>query len=74
MDAFLGFWDRVELWLVTLPFAVQLAVMLAMGAVPFLLVAALVDRVADVLVGGFRAVVDRITPSPAGVADPGEEE
>lgn len=57
VSAFLGFWDRTELWLVTLPFVLQVLIMLAVG-LPLFLVAALgVERVADVLVRGFRGLV-----------------
>lgn len=57
MKAFLEFWDRVELWLVTLPFPLQVFIMLAAGIPLFLLVAAVVERVADVLVHRFRGLV-----------------
>lgn len=57
MTAFLGFWDRVELWLVTLPFPLQVLIMLAAGIPVFLLVAVAVERVADVLVHRFRSLV-----------------
>lgn len=57
MTAFLGFWDRVELWLVTLPFPLQVLIMLAAGIPLFLLVAAVVERVADMLVHRFRGLV-----------------
>ncbi|HHX86317.1 MAG TPA: hypothetical protein GX694_13545, partial [Actinomycetales bacterium] len=54
MTAFLGFWDRVELWLVTLPFALQVLIMVVMGLPVFLLVATGVERVSDLLVRGMR--------------------
>lgn len=57
MLAFLQFWDRVELWLVTLPFALQVIIMLAMGIPLFLLIAVAVEKVADVLVHKFRGLV-----------------
>ena len=57
MTAFLRFWDRVELWLATLPFPLQVAIMLAMGLPLFFLVAVAVERFADVLVHRFRALV-----------------
>lgn len=57
MTAFLGFWDRIELWLVTLPFPLQVLIMLAAGIPVFLLVAVVVEQVADVLVHQFRRLV-----------------
>lgn|GEM_PF-4965713 len=57
MEAFLQFWDRVELWLVTLPFALQLSVMLVVGVPVFASVAVLVDLVADRVVGAARRLV-----------------
>ena len=57
MTAFLEFWDRVELWLVTLPFPLQVLIMLALGVPLFSLVAVVVERVADVLVHRFRGLV-----------------
>lgn len=57
MSAFLGLWDRLELWLVTLPFALQVLIMMAMGLPLFVLVATGVQRVADLLVHGFRGLV-----------------
>lgn len=63
MSAFLGFWDRVELWLVTLPFALQVLIMTAMGIPLFLLVATVVERVSDLIVRGMRGLV---APSAAG--------
>lgn len=57
MTAFLQFWDKLELWLVTLPFPLQVLIMLAMGIPLFLLVAVLVEKVADVLVNRFRGLV-----------------
>lgn len=57
MSAFLQFWDRVELWLVTLPFPLQVVIMLAMGIPLFLATAVLVEKVADVLVHRFRVLV-----------------
>lgn len=59
MTEFLRFWDRVELWLATLPFPVQVAILLSMGIPLFLLVAVAVERVADVLVHRFRALASR---------------
>lgn len=56
MTAFLQFWDRVELWLATLPFPLQVAFLLAVGTPLFFLVAVAVERVADVLVRQFRAL------------------
>ncbi|MDX2358601.1 hypothetical protein [Dietzia sp. PP-33] len=57
MTAFLGFWDRVELWLATLPFPLQVFIMLVLGLPLFLLVAVAVERVADELVHRFRGLV-----------------
>lgn len=57
MTAFLQFWDRVELWLATLPFPLQVFIMLAAGVPLFFLVAVVVERVADVLVHRFRGLV-----------------
>ena len=57
MSSFLQFWDRVELWLVTLPFPLQVVIMLAMGIPLFLATAVLVEKVADVLVHRFRVLV-----------------
>lgn len=57
MEAFLQFWDRVELWLVTLPFVLQLSVMLVVGVPVFASVAVLVDLVADRVVGAARRLV-----------------
>lgn len=57
MATFLQFWDRVELWLVTLPFALQVIIMLAMGIPLFLLLAVAVQKLADVLVDRFRGLV-----------------
>lgn len=62
MTAFLQFWDRLELWLVTLPFPLQLIIILAMGIPLFLAVAVLVERVADVLVHRFRGLVAPRSP------------
>lgn len=67
MTAFLGFWDRVELWLVTLPFPLQVLIMLAAGIPLFLLVAAVVERGADMLVHRFRGLV------AAGAVETGKE-
>lgn len=58
MSSFLQFWDRVELWLVTLPFPLQVVIMLAMGVPVFLAVALVVEKVADLLVHRFRVLVD----------------
>ncbi|MBB1019020.1 MULTISPECIES: hypothetical protein [Dietzia] len=57
MTAFLQFWDRVELWLATLPFPLQVMILLVMGLPLFFLVAVAVEKVADVLVHRFRALV-----------------
>lgn len=57
MTAFLQFWDRIELWLATLPFPLQVFIMLALGVPLFFLVAVGVERVADVLVRRFRGLV-----------------
>lgn len=57
MSTFLQFWDGLELWLVTLPFPLQVVIMLAMGLPLFLASAVLVEKVADLLVGGFRSLV-----------------
>lgn len=57
MTTFLQSWDRVELWLATLPFPLQVVIMLAMGIPLFFLVAVAVERVADLLVHWFRALV-----------------
>ncbi|PAY22972.1 hypothetical protein CEY15_10420 [Dietzia natronolimnaea] len=57
MTAFLEFWDTVELWLATLPFPLQVFIMLAVGVPLFYLVAVGVERVADVLVDRFRGLV-----------------
>ena len=54
MSSFLQFWDRVELWLVTLPFPLQVVIMLAMGVPVFLAVAVVVEKV----VHRFRMLVD----------------
>ena len=43
MTAFLQFWDKLELWLVTLPFPMQVIIMLAMGVPLFLLAATVVE-------------------------------
>lgn len=67
MTAFLEFWDRVELWLATLPFPLQVFIMLAAGVPLFFLVAVGVERVADVLVHRFRGLV------ASGNADTGKE-
>ena len=58
MSSFLQFWDRVELWLVTLPFPLQVVIMLAMVVPVFLAVAVVVEKVADFLVHRFRMLVD----------------
>lgn len=58
MSVFLGFWDRTELWLVTLPFPLQVLIMIAVGLPLFFVVAVGVERVADLLVQGFRMLVD----------------
>ena len=58
MSSFLQFWDRVELWLVTLPFPLQVAIMIVMGVPVFLAVAVVVEKVADLLVHRFRTLVD----------------
>ena len=63
MSAFLGFWDRIELWLATLPFPLQVLIMVAIGLPLFLVVATGVERVADLLVHGFRGLV---APGSAG--------
>ncbi|MBB1022551.1 hypothetical protein G6030_14855 [Dietzia sp. E1] len=57
MTALLQFWDRAELWLATLPFPLQVAIMLALGVPLFLLVAVAVEWIADLLVQRFRALV-----------------
>lgn len=57
MSSFLQFWDSVELWLVTLPFPLQVVIMLAMGVPLFLAIAVLVEKVADLLVNRFRVLV-----------------
>jgi len=57
VTAFLQFWDRVELWLATLPFPLQVMILLVMGLPLFFLVAVAVEKVADVLVHRFRALV-----------------
>lgn len=57
MTEFLQLWDRVELWLATLPFALQVAILLVMGLPLFLLAAVAVEWIADVLVQKFRALV-----------------
>lgn len=67
MTAFLQFWDRVELWLATLPFPLQVVILLAMGIPLFLLVAVAVEKVADLLVQRFRALV------APGAAETGKE-
>ena len=58
MTTFLQIWDRVELWLVTLPFPLQVVIMLAVGVPVFLAIAVLVEKVADYLVSWFRMLVD----------------
>lgn len=63
MSAFLGFWDRIELWLVTLPFPLQVLIMVAVGLPLFIVVAVGVERLADLLVLGFRKLV---APGTAG--------
>lgn len=57
MSSFLQFWDSVELWLVTLPFPLQVVIMLAMGVPLFLAIAVLVEKIADLLVNRFRVLV-----------------
>ena len=57
MSSILQFWDRLELWLVTLPFPVQVVIMLAMGIPLFLAVAVVVEKVANIMVDRFRALV-----------------
>ena len=57
MTAFLQFWDKLELWLVTLPFPLQVIIMLAMGVPLFLLAAVVVEKVADEVVQRFRGLV-----------------
>lgn len=57
MSSFLQFWDSVELWLVTLPFPLQVVIMLAMGVPLFLAMAVLVEKIADLLVNRFRVLV-----------------
>ncbi|HJC30262.1 MAG TPA: hypothetical protein H9759_12815 [Candidatus Dietzia intestinipullorum] len=57
MTGLLGFWDRMELWLVTLPFALQVFIMMVMGIPLFVLVAVGTDRFAELLVRGFRRLV-----------------
>lgn len=59
MTAFLGFWDRVELWLATLPFPLQVAALLMVGVPLFFLAAVAVEKIADVLVHRFRALASR---------------
>ncbi|KAA0917170.1 hypothetical protein [Dietzia sp. ANT_WB102] len=54
MPAFLQFWDKIELWLATLPFPLQVAILLAMGIPLFILIAVVVERAADILVRRFR--------------------
>ncbi|UVE94676.1 hypothetical protein [Dietzia sp. B32] len=67
MTAFLQFWDRVELWLATLPFPLQVVILLAMGIPLFLVAAVAVEKVADILVHRFRALV------APGAAETGKE-
>ena len=57
MTAFLQFWDKLELWLVTLPFPMQVIIMLAMGVPLFLLAATVVEKAADEVVHRFRGLV-----------------
>lgn len=57
METFLEVWDLVELWLVTLPFPLQLVIMLVMGIPLFLVLAFVVEKIADVSVDRFRALV-----------------
>ena len=57
MTSLLQFWDRAELWLATLPFPLQVAIMLAVGVPLFYLAAAGVEKVADMLVHRFRELV-----------------
>ena len=57
MSSFLQFWDSVELWLVTLPFPLQVVIMLALGVPLFLAIAVLVEKIADLLVNRFRVLV-----------------
>ena len=56
MLAFLQFWDKIELWLATLPFPLQVAILLAMGIPLFILIAVVVERAADILVRRFRTL------------------
>ena len=56
MSAFLQFWDKIELWLATLPFPLQVAILLAMGTPLFILIAVVVERAADLLVDRFRTL------------------
>jgi hypothetical protein len=70
VTAFLEFWDRVELWLATLPFPIQVFIMLAAGVPLFALVAVPVEKVADVLVHRFRGLV---AADSAGTAETGKE-
>ena len=57
MSSILQFLDRLELWLVTLPFPVQVVIMLAMGIPLFLAVAVVVEKVANIMVDRFRVLV-----------------
>ena len=57
MSTFLQFWDGLELWLVTLPFPLQVVIMLAMGLPLFLACAVLVEKLADVVVSRSRLLV-----------------
>ena len=59
MDVLLQTWDRVELWFVTLPFVLQLVSVLALATPAFAAVAVVVDRIADLVVAVFRAMVGR---------------
>lgn len=56
VSAFFEFWDQVELALVTLPFALQIVVMLGIGVPLFALVARGVQWIADRLVRVARVV------------------
>lgn len=59
MDVLLQAWDRVELWFVTLPFALQLVSVLALATPCFVVVAIAVERIADLAVAVSRGLVGR---------------
>ena len=65
LSAFFEFWDQVELALVTLPFWLQIVVMLGVGVPLFALVAWIVEWIADRVVHLARFVVGGGAPEAA---------